>query len=372
MSLERTDSLVIKPLPQAEPAPINVRALFKVMADMKASDLFFSCNSPIKIKIDGRIRAINKQVLSPQVMKLTAYSVMTPAQAEQFERIGELDFALSEPQIGRFRANVFRQRGLPAMVLRYIAQEMPRLETLGLPGVLVDLAMNKRGLVLMVGATGSGKSTTLAAMINHRNENAADHIVTIEDPIEFLHTHKLSVVNQREVGYDTQSFANALRSVMRAAPDVILIGEIRDQDSMQAAINLAGTGHLVLATLHANNTSETLDRILNMFPPNQHKQLMLDLSQYLRAILAQRLVVGKDGKRTAAMEVMINTPHISDLVKRGDVSAIKEAIDHSSESGVQNFDAALLDLYRAGRVTMEEALRNADSRSNMEARINFG
>ena len=372
MSFDRTDSVSVRPLPTNEPAAINVRALFKVMADMKASDLFFSCNSPIKIKIDGRIRAVNKQVLTPQVMKLTAYSVMTPAQVEQYEKVGELDFALSEATIGRFRANVFKQRGLPAMVLRYIAQEMPRLENLGLPDILVDLAMQKRGLVLMVGATGSGKSTTLAAMINHRNENAADHIVTIEDPIEFLHTHKLSVVNQREVGYDTQSFANALRSVMRAAPDVILIGEIRDQESMQAAINLAGTGHLVLATLHANNTSETLDRVLNMFPPSQHKQLMLDLSQYLRAILAQRLVVGKEGKRVAALEVMLNTPHVSDLIKRGDVSAIKEAIDGSSESGVQSFDAALLSLYREGKINMEEALRNADSRSNMEARINFG
>ncbi len=374
MPHEKTDNIVVSaPVHyQEQTAPVNVRALFKVMADMKASDLFFSCNAPIKIKIDGRIRAVNKQVLSPQVMKLTAYSVMTPAQVEQFEREGEIDFALSEPQVGRFRANVFRQRGLPAMVLRYIANEMPKLEQLDLPEVLYSLAMQKRGLILMVGATGSGKSTTLAAMINHRNENAADHIVTIEDPIEFLHAHKVSVVNQREVGYDTRSFAHALRSVMRAAPDVILIGEIRDQESMQAAINLSGTGHLVLATLHANNSSETMDRILNMFPANHHKQLMLDLSQYLRAILAQRLVIGKEGRRVAAMEVMLNTPHISELVKRGDVSAIKEAIDGSSETGVQSFDAALLHLYRNGLISMEEALRNADSRSNMEARINFG
>ena len=369
---ERTDTLAVKTPTQPEATAVNVRGLFKVMSDLKASDLFFSCNSPIKIKIDGRIRAVNKQVLTPHVMKLTAYSVMTQAQVEQFEREGEIDFALSEAHIGRFRANVFMQRGLPAMVLRYIAQEMPRLEALGLPEVLVSLAMQKRGLILMVGATGSGKSTTLAAMINHRNENAADHIVTIEDPIEFLHTHKLSIVNQREVGYDTKSFNNALRSVMRAAPDVILIGEIRDQESMQAAINLSGTGHLVFATLHANNSAETLDRILNMFPASHHKQLMLDLSQYLRAILAQRLVIGKDSKRVAAMEVMLNTPHISELVKRGDVTAIKEAIQNSSESGVQSFDMALLHLYRGGRISIEEALRNADSRANMEARINFG
>ena len=374
MAYDKTDNIAMASAVryQEQVAPVNVRSLFKVMADMKASDLFFSCNAPVKIKIDGRIRSINKQVLSPQVMKLTAHSVMTPAQVEQFEREGEIDFALSEPQVGRFRANVFKQRGLPAMVLRYIAQEMPKLEQLQLPDVLQSLAMQKRGLILMVGATGSGKSTTLAAMINHRNENAADHIVTIEDPIEFLHAHKVSVVNQREVGYDTRSFAQALRSVMRAAPDVILIGEIRDQESMQAAVNLSGTGHLVLATLHANNSSETMDRVLNMFPPSQHKQLMLDLSQYLRAILAQRLVIGKEGKRVAAMEVMLNTPHISELIKRGDVSGIKEAIEGSSEGGIQSFDVALLHLYRKGLISMEEALRNADSRSNMEARINFG
>jgi twitching motility protein PilU len=366
------DTQSLPPVPQPGPAPINVRALFKVMADLHASDLFFSCNSPIKIKIDGRIRSVNKHVLLPIQMKQTAYSIMSPAQIEQFEREREIDFAISERGLGRFRANVFLQRGLPAMVLRYIAQEIPKLDGLGLPGVLVELSMLKRGLVLMVGATGSGKSTTLAAMINHRNENAADHIVTIEDPIEFLHTHKLSVVNQREVGFDTKSFDNALRSVMRAAPDVILVGEVRDLDSMQAAINLAGTGHLVLATLHANNSPETLDRIINMFPASHHKQLMLDLSQYLRAILAQRLVVGVNQKRVAAMEVMLNTPHISELVKRGDVTAIKEAIASSSESGVQSFDMALLGLYRDGRIGLEEALRNADSRSNMEARINFG
>jgi twitching motility protein PilU len=257
-------------------------------------------------------------------------------------------------------------------VMRYITADMPRLDSLGLPDTVSDLVLLRRGLILMVGATGSGKSTTLAAMINHRNETMSDHIVTIEDPIEFLHSNKRSIVNQREVGLDTHSYERALRGVMRAAPDVILIGEVRDRDSMQAAISLAGTGHLVLATLHANNCAESLDRIINMFPHQQHKQVTLDLSQYLRAIIAQRLVPGKGGKRVAAVEVMINTPHIADLVKKADVIGVKEAIVLSTERGVQSFDMSLLKLYKDGRIDLDEALTNADSRSNLEARINFG
>jgi twitching motility protein PilU len=246
------------------------------------------------------------------------------------------------------------------------------MDNLGLPDVLTDLIMLKRGLVLMVGSTGSGKSTTLAAMINFRNENSSDHIVTIEDPIEFLHTNKRSIVNQREVGLDTKTYARALRGVVRAAPDVILIGEIRDRESMEAAIHLAGTGHLVLATMHANNSAESLDRIINMFPREQHAQIFLDLSQYLRAILAQRLIMGKDNKRCAAVEVMLNTPHIQELVKKGDVVGIKEAISASGERDIQSFDVALRDLYKQNRINLEEALVNADSRANLEAKINFG
>jgi twitching motility protein PilU len=241
-----------------------------------------------------------------------------------------------------------------------------------LPEILTDLIMLKRGMMLMVGATGSGKSTTLAAMINYRNENASDHIVTIEDPIEFLHTNKRSIVNQREVGLDTKSYARALRGVVRAAPDVILIGEIRDRESMEAAIHLAGTGHLVLATMHANNAAESLDRIINMFPKEQHAQIFLDLSQYLRSIMAQRLVMGKDNRRCAAVEVMLNTPHIQELVKKGDVVGIKEAIAASGERGIQSFDNALRELYKQNRITLEEALVHADSRANLEAKINFG
>jgi len=351
---------------------LNTKPLFKLMVEKKASDLFFTSNAPIKIKIEGQILPVNKQVLAPDTVRQTAFALMSTEQRDHFLQEWELDFAISEPGLGRFRVNVFMQRGYPAMVLRYITADMPRLDTLGLPEVVSELVLLKRGLLLMVGATGSGKSTTLAAMINYRNENASDHIVTIEDPIEFLHTNKRSLVNQREVGLDTKSYSRALRGVVRAAPDVILIGEIRDRESMEAAINLAGTGHLVLSTMHANNAAESLDRIINMFPREQHNQIFLDLSQYLRAIMAQRLVMGKDGRRVAAVEVMINTPHIATLIKKGDVVSIKEAIGASTERGTQSFDVALRELYKAGRVTLEEALINADSRANLEAKINFG
>jgi twitching motility protein PilU len=351
---------------------LNTKPLFKLMVEKKASDLFFTSNAPIKIKIEGQILPVNKQVLTPETVRQTAFALMSPEQREHFVHEFELDFAISEPGLGRFRVNVFMQRGFPAMVLRYITADMPRMESLGLPDIMTDLVLMRRGLILMVGATGSGKSTSLAAMINYRNENASDHIVTIEDPIEFLHTNKRSIVNQREVGIDTKSYSRALRGVVRAAPDVILIGEIRDRESMEAAINLAGTGHLVLATLHANNCAESLDRIINMFPREQHSQIFLDMSQYLRAILGQRLVMGRDGKRVAAVEVMINTPHISELVKKGDVVGIKEAITSSGERGIQSFDVSLRDLFKAGRIELEEALTSADSRANLEAKINFG
>jgi twitching motility protein PilU len=351
---------------------LNTKPLFRLMGERRASDLFFTSNAPVKIKIEGQIFPVNKQVLPPSAVRSICMGLMNAEQTEQFRRELEIDFAISEPGLGRFRVNIFQQRGYPAMVLRYISADMPRLEELGLPDALADLAMHKRGLILMVGATGSGKSTTLAAMINHRNENASDHIVTIEDPIEFLHTNKRSLVNQREVGLDTRTYAAALRGIMRAAPDVILIGEVRDRESMQAAINLSGTGHLVLATLHANNCAETLDRIINLFPQEQHHQVLLDLSQYLRAIVAQRLVAGNDKRRVAATEVMMNTPHISELIKRGDVMAVKEAIMSSSERNVQSFDSALFKLYKSQLVTMEEALKHADSRANLEAKINFG
>jgi twitching motility protein PilU len=351
---------------------MNVKPLFKLMVDKKASDLFFTTYSPVMIKIDGKIMPVNQVELSPKMVRQAALELMNETQLETFTRDLEIDFAISEPGLGRFRVNVFHQRGNVAMVLRFITPELPQLDALGMPEVIKDMIMLRRGLILMVGASGSGKSTTLAAMIDYRNKNSASHIVTIEDPIEFLHSNQKSIVNQREVGLDTHSYHRALRSAMREAPDVILIGEIRDRETMQAAIDLAGTGHLAIATLHANNSPETLDRIINMYPNEQHKQVLMDLAQYIRVIISQRLVRSKEGKRVAAVEIMLNTPHISEMILKGDISAVKEAFKDTKEPGMQSFDQALFDLYRRGLISMEEALSNADSRSNLEAKINFG
>ena len=351
---------------------MNVKPLFKLMVEKKASDLFFAPFSPAKIKIDGKIMPVNKLEMTPKMVKQAALELMDEGQMEQFSKELEVDFAISEPGLGRFRVNVFHQRSNVAMVLRYITSELPTLDELGMPTQLKDLIMLRRGLILMVGATGCGKSTTLAAMINHRNEKTSSHIITIEDPIEFLHPNKKSIVNQREVGLDTKSYARALKSAMRAAPDVIQIGEVRDRESMQAALDMAGTGHLVVGTLHANNSSETLDRIINMFPQEQHGQVFMDLAHYLRAILSQRLVRSRSGKLVAAVELMLNTPHIKDLMLKGDISAVKDAHKDSGEQGMQTFDDALLDLYKAGSITLEEAMSHADSRANLEAKINFG
>jgi len=291
---------------------------------------------------------------------------------EEFQRELEIDFAISKPGLGRFRVNVFHQRSAIAMVMRYISTEMPDLDALNMPSILKELVMFRRGLVLMVGATGSGKSTTLAGMVNYRNEKTASHIITIEDPIEFLHTNKKSIINQREIGSDTKSYARALKSAMRGAPDVILIGEIRDRETMQAAIDLAGTGHLVLASLHSNNTAETLDRVINIFPEEAHPQVFMDLSQYLKSIVSQRLVRGVSGERCAAVEVMLNTPRLAELIQQGDISKVKESFYESTEQGMQTFDQSLLKLYNDGKVSMDEALANADSRANLEAQIHFG
>jgi twitching motility protein PilU len=351
---------------------MNIRKLFELMVEKQASDLFFTTFASIKIKIEGQILSVNKTKLGPDEVKEAAFSLMNVDQQKTFAKEMEIDFAVSEPGLGRFRVNIFHQRGNLAMVVRYITMDMPVLHDLGMPPKLAELSLLKRGLILMVGATGHGKSTTLAAMINHRNEHTASHILTIEDPIEFLHPNKKSIVNQREVGIDTSTYERALKSAVRAAPDVIQIGEIRGRETMEAAISLAGTGHLCLATLHANNSTEALDRIINMFPTGQHKQIFLDLSQYLKAIVSQRLVHAVSGRRSAAVEILLNTPHIAELVLKGDISAIKEALTSSTESGMQSFDVSLLELYRAGQISLEDALSNADSRANLEARINFG
>jgi twitching motility protein PilU len=343
---------------------MNVKPLFKLMVEKKASDLFFAPFSPAKIKIEGKIMPVNKLEMTPKMVKQAAIELMNDEQLEHFYKELEIDFAISEPGLGRFRVNVFHQRGNISMVLRYITNELPNLEELGMPEQLKELTMLRRGLILMVGATGAGKSTTLAAMIDYRNEKTSSHIITIEDPIEFLHPNKQSIVNQREVGLDTKSYGRALKSAVRAAPDVIQIGEIRDRESMQSALDMAGTGHLVLATVHSNNAAETLDRIINLFPQDQHSQVFMDLAHYLRAILSQR--------RVAAVELLLNTPHIKDLILKGDIFAVKEAHRDSSEAGMRNFDAALLDLYKDGTITLEEAMSHADSRADLEAKVNFG
>ena len=352
---------------------MDINPYLKLMVEKDASDIFFTVASPIRIKAGGKIMIVGKNALTEEMMQAIAQKIMTTEQWAAFDKELEIDFAISLAEANaRFRVNAFKQQGVISMVMRYIKSQIPSLEDLNLPPILKEIIMRRRGLLLMVGATGSGKSTTLAAMINHRNERQAGHILTIEDPIEFIHPHKKSVVNQRELGIDTRSYLRALKSAMREAPDVILIGEIRDQETMSSSLELSNTGHLAISTLHANNAYQAMQRVINMFPQEQHKQLFMDLSLNLVGVISQRLVIGVSGKRAAAVEVMINTPHIADLILKGKIDEIKEAMSTSGAEGMQTFDMALFNLYKAGTVTLEEALVNADSRTNLEARITFG
>lgn len=351
---------------------MDITPYLKLMVEKDASDLFLTVNSPVKVKLEGKATPVGKTVLTGELTKAAAYGIMNDKQKAEFEERMECDFAIPLEDKARFRVNVFRQRGEVGMVLRRIPNEIPTIGKLGVPDILSELIMNKRGLILMVGATGSGKSTTLAAMINHRNENMSGHILTIEDPVEFSHPNLKAIVNQREVGVDTHSYANALKASLREAPDVILIGEIRDRETMEAALELANTGHLAISTLHANNANQAMERVINMFPQDMHKQLFMDLSLNIRAVISQRLVLAVDGKRCAAIEILINTPHIQELILKGDLDEIKIAMAESGQRGMQTFDNALFNLYKEGRIELEEALNNADSRTNLENKISFG
>ncbi|MES2625493.1 MAG: PilT/PilU family type 4a pilus ATPase [Pseudomonadota bacterium] len=341
----------------------------RMMASQEASDLFFSTGAPPNIKIQGLVSPVSEIVLAPGEVKKMAYGIISNQQQREFESEMELNFALSIEGLGRFRVNLYVQRGEVSMAVRYIKTNIPSIDELNLPPILKTLIMEPRGLVLIVGATGAGKSTTLASMIDYRNTRTTGHILTIEDPIEYYHSHKKSVVDQREVGIDTHTYGSALKNAMREAPDVILIGEIRDRETMQAAIAYAETGHLCLSTLHSNNASQTIDRIVNFFPEAAHKQLLLDLSLNLRAVVSQRLVKGLDGARHAAVEVMLKSAYISDLIEKADINALKQALEKADVEGTQTFDQALYKLYKQGKISLDETLRNADSKTNLSLKL---
>jgi len=344
--------------------------LLRLMSQKNGSDLFITANYPPAIKVDGKITPVSNQLLTAQHTAELARSIMNDRQAAEFEATKECNFAISPSGIGRFRVNALIQQGRVAVVCRTINMSIPTLDELGLPTVLKDLAMTKRGLVIFVGGTGTGKTTSLAALVNHRNINSHGHIITVEDPIEFIHDHKGCIVTQREIGVDTDSWEAALKNTLRQAPDVILMGEIRDRETMDHAVAFAETGHLCLATLHANSSNQAIDRIINFFPEERRHQLLMDLSLNLRALVSQRLLPKKDGKgRVAAIEIMLNSPLISDLIFKGEVHEIKEIMKKSREIGMQTFDQALFDHFEAGRITYEDALRNADSVNDLRLQI---
>ena len=347
-----------------------INDLLKLMLTRKGSDLFITADFPPAIKVDGKVTKLSAQPLTPAHTLTLVRSVMSDKQAAEFEATKECNFAISPAGIGRFRCNAFVQAGKVGMVLRVIPQELPTIDTLGMPQILKDVAMTKRGLAILVGATGSGKSTTLAAMVDWRNLNSYGHIITVEDPVEFVHPHKNCIVTQREVGLDTEGWEAALKNTLRQAPDVILMGEIRDRETMEHAVAFAETGHLCLATLHANSANQALDRIINFFPEERRAQLLMDLSLNLRALISQRLIPRESGKgRIAAVEIMLNTPLISDLIFKGEVTEIKEIMKKSRELGMQTFDQSLFDLFEAHLISYEDALRNADSANDLRLQI---
>ena len=342
-----------------------VTPLFKMMSEKQASDLFFTAGAPIQIKINGVLVPINNLVLDADRVRKISYELMSETQVKEFETTHEMNFAQSGGELGNFRVNIFRQKGTVSMVIRFVKPEVPPIESLGLPLILKEIIMEKLGLVLVVGSTGSGKSTTMASMIDHRNSTRTGHILTIEDPIEFIFKHKKSIVNQREVRVDTQSYQNALISAMREAPDLLMIGEIRDQPTLQSALLFAQTGHLCMSTLHANNSYNALNRIINFFPREARESLLADLAIALRAVISQRLVRGIDGKQVPAVEVLLNTKHIQDLIKTGEISQIKEALEQSLAPGSQSFEQALFYHISSGKVSVEEAMVHSDSPSNL-------
>src|ERR1700712_692257 len=347
-----------------------INDLLKLMVSRNGSDLFITAEFPPAIKVDGKVVKVSGQALGSQHTLALVRSIMNDRQTAEFERTKECNFAISPPNVGRFRVNAFVQQGKVGMVMRTIPLKLPTIDGLGMPQVLKEVVMTKRGLCILVGATGSGKSTTLAAMVDWRNDNSYGHIITIEDPIEFVHPHKNCVVTQREVGLDTDSWEAALKNTLRQAPDVILMGESRDCETMEHAVAFAETGHLCLATLHANSANQALDRVINFFPEERRTQLLMDLSLNLRALVSQRLLPRQEGKgRVAAVEIMLNTPLISDLIFKGEVAEIKEIMKRSRELGMQTFDQSLFDLYEAQTVTFEDALRNADSVNDLRLQI---
>jgi twitching motility protein PilU len=347
-----------------------VNDLLRLMVSRNGSDLFLTSDFPPAIKVDGKVTKVSPQPLTGQHTMALARAVMNDKQSGEFERTKECNFAISPQGIGRFRVNAFVQQGNVGLVMRTIPQTLPTIDALNLPKVLKDVSMTKRGLVIFVGATGSGKSTSLAAMVDYRNENSFGHIITIEDPVEFVHPHKNCIVTQREVGIDTEGWEAALKNTLRQAPDVILMGEIRDRETMEHAVAFAETGHLCMATLHANSANQALDRIINFFPEERRAQLLMDLSLNLKGLVSQRLLPRQEGKgRVAAVEIMLNTPLISDLIFKGEVAEIKEIMKRSREQGMQTFDQSLFDLYEARSVTYEDALRNADSVNDLRLQI---